>query len=120
MASTTSPNVRPMPTWDTAPPATSLMIMAPVPANTRENVPKNSAASFFMNGSMLILPRLKRRPHRTRYGTALDLRLPIRTDDRQAGGRVAGGRNMDLRTQVGWVSRVDFPRRGRDPDPEPR
>src|SRR6266446_6175738 len=61
MASTTSPNVRPIPTWDTAPPATSLMIMAPVPANTRENVPKNSAASFFINDVLSILPRRRGR-----------------------------------------------------------
>ena len=27
---------------------------------------------------------------------------------------------MDLRTEVGRVSRAGFPRRGRDPDPEPR
>src|SRR2546430_4674713 len=61
MASTTSPNVRPIPTWDTLPPATSLMMMAPVPANTRENVPKNSAASFFINDLLSILPRPRRR-----------------------------------------------------------
>src|SRR5204862_7590645 len=61
MASTTSPNVRPIPTWDTLPPATSLMMMAPVPAKARENVPKNSAASFFMNGLLLVLPRRRRR-----------------------------------------------------------
>src|SRR5215469_12606294 len=43
---TTSPNVSAIPTWVTAPPLTSLTTMAPVPANTRANVPMNSA----MNG----------------------------------------------------------------------
>src|SRR6266481_250862 len=75
MASTTSPNVRAIPTWDTAPLATSLMMMAPVPANTRQNVPKNSAASFFMNGLLLILPRQRRRPlsaRRSQMHAAID------------------------------------------------
>src|SRR6266550_5443708 len=75
MASTTSPNVRPIPTWDTAPPATSLMMMAPVPANTRENVPKNSAASFFINDLLSILPRRRLRlpsARRTQMHAAID------------------------------------------------
>src|SRR5439155_6188922 len=33
---------------------------------------------------------------------------------------IAGGRNMDLRTEVGWVPCAHLSRRGRDPDPEPR
>ena len=35
------------PTCDTAPPVTLSITIAPVPANTRQNVPKNSATSFF-------------------------------------------------------------------------
>src|SRR5262249_5161291 len=50
MAKTISPNVRAMPTWDTAPALISLMTMAPVPANTRQNVPRNSAPSLRIRG----------------------------------------------------------------------
>src|SRR5881275_638351 len=35
------------PTCDTAPPVTPSITIAPVPANTRQKVPKNSAISFF-------------------------------------------------------------------------
>ena len=35
-------------------------------------------------------------------------------------GELPRGGDMDLRTEVGWVSRAGFPRRRRDPDPEPR
>src|SRR5262245_42697961 len=48
MASTTRPNVRAIPTWVMPPPLTSLMTMAPVPENTRANVPINSAMKDFM------------------------------------------------------------------------
>src|SRR5262249_2675860 len=41
-----SPNVKAIPTWETAPPVTSLITIAPVPANTRAKVPNVSAASF--------------------------------------------------------------------------
>src|SRR4051794_19334956 len=37
-----------MPTWVTVPPVTSLMTTAPVPANTRANVPSPSAATFLV------------------------------------------------------------------------
>ena len=40
--------------------------------------------------------------------------LAKRVDELPAGG------HLDLRTEVGWVSRAGLPRRGRDPDPEPR
>src|SRR5262249_21318414 len=40
---TTSPNVSATPTWVTAPDVTSSMTIAPVPMNTRTNVPKHSA-----------------------------------------------------------------------------
>src|SRR4051794_24004930 len=48
MAVTTRPNVSAMPTWVMVPPLTSLIVMAPVPANTSANVPNNSAASFLL------------------------------------------------------------------------
>src|SRR5262249_17451526 len=48
MASTTRPKVRATPTWVTAPRLTSLTTTAPVPANTRANVPRPSAATRFM------------------------------------------------------------------------
>src|SRR5204863_10043491 len=41
------PKVSATPTCDTAPPLTVSIIIAPVPANTRQKVPKNSAISFF-------------------------------------------------------------------------
>src|SRR6187402_382429 len=46
MAMTTRPNVSEMPTWVTLPPKLSLTTTAPVPANTRENVPMISAKYF--------------------------------------------------------------------------
>src|SRR4051812_48505251 len=48
MARTTSPNVRATPTWVTCPPLAALTTIAPVPANTRANVPNSSAASFLI------------------------------------------------------------------------
>src|SRR5207249_12266438 len=41
-------------------------------------------------------------------------------DARQARWRITGRWTMDLRTQMGWVSRAGFSRRRRDPYPEPR
>ena len=41
-------------------------------------------------------------------------------DARQAGRRITVRRNMDLRTEMGWISCPGLSRRGRDPDPEPR
>src|SRR5437762_2535510 len=41
------PKVSATPTCDTAPPVTPSITIAPVPANTRQKVPKNSAISFF-------------------------------------------------------------------------
>src|SRR3954465_2792734 len=47
IASTIRPNVSEIPTCVIAPPLTSLMTIAPVPANTRANVPTDSALSLF-------------------------------------------------------------------------
>src|SRR5438094_10000930 len=41
-------------------------------------------------------------------------------DARQAGRRITGRRNMDLRTEMGWVPCPGVSRRRRGPDPEPR
>src|SRR5437899_4472765 len=41
-------------------------------------------------------------------------------DARKEVGRITRGPDMPLRTEVGWVPRVGLPRRGRDPDSEPR
>src|SRR5215475_10405996 len=41
------PKVSATPTWETAPPLTVSITIAPVPANTRQKVPKNSANNFF-------------------------------------------------------------------------
>src|ERR1700746_729675 len=41
-------------------------------------------------------------------------------DARQAGGRITGKRNMDFRTEMGWISCPGVSRRGRDPDSESR
>src|SRR5713226_75689 len=46
---TISPKVTAMPTCETVPLLTSLTMMAPVPAKTRQNVPMNSEISFFIN-----------------------------------------------------------------------
>src|SRR6478672_3033490 len=40
-----------MPTCVTLPPATSLTTIAPVPANTRQNVPMTSAMYFFISAA---------------------------------------------------------------------
>src|SRR5947208_11363750 len=48
-------------------------------------------------------------------------REPARfADARQAGQRITGRRNMDLRTEMGWVPCSGVSRRGRGPDPESR
>ena len=41
------PKVSATPTCETAPPLTVSITIAPVPANTRQKVPKNSANNFF-------------------------------------------------------------------------
>src|SRR5438874_4769793 len=46
MASTIRPNVSAIPTWETSPPVTSSMTIAPVPAKTSAKVPRHSAMSF--------------------------------------------------------------------------
>src|SRR5258708_38711206 len=48
MARMISPKVRAIPTWVMAPPETWLMTIAPVPAKTRPNVPKNSERYLFI------------------------------------------------------------------------
>src|SRR5689334_12406215 len=45
---TTRPKVSAIPGWVIAPPETSLITMAPVPANTRQKVPIASAAYFLI------------------------------------------------------------------------
>ena len=45
---TTNPNVNAIPTWVTCPLDTSLMTIAPVPANTRQKVPTASATNRFI------------------------------------------------------------------------
>src|SRR4030095_7535753 len=47
MANTMRPKVSATPTCETAPPLTLSITIAPVPANTRQKVPKNSANNFF-------------------------------------------------------------------------
>src|SRR6266480_8031903 len=47
MARMIRPKVSAIPTWETPPPVTSSITIAPVPAKTRAKVPKHSPASFF-------------------------------------------------------------------------
>src|SRR5262245_16777839 len=48
MASTTSPNTSATPTWVMVPPLVTFTTIAPVPAKTSANVPRNSAAAVFI------------------------------------------------------------------------
>src|SRR6266436_1516440 len=54
MARTTSPNVKATPAWVMAPLVVSLIMMAPVPANTRANVPSASATYFFIEDDLTL------------------------------------------------------------------
>src|SRR5262249_28476324 len=65
-----------MPTWVTVPPLTSLMTMAPVPANTKAKVPISSAASLFILSALFLL------------SPAVFINLPLPT--RQPSGRASG------------------------------
>src|SRR3989442_614465 len=116
LASTTRPKVRAMPTWVTAPPRSASMMMAPVPAKTRANVPKNSAAHLRMRLLVRIgvrwarkIPRLLRGAHliycRARQLHAVELVVLRRVAPRRAAQRPSGAAHSVRSTRTGLSQR---------------